>query len=71
MKKKNVKSLRLNKKNISLITQVKVTGGGTHWNTGCLSCLDTTADPPNTETQYFSCNTLCLELCKRGFQTAD
>ncbi|WP_420574361.1 hypothetical protein [Kordia sp.] len=63
MKKKNVKSLKLNKKSISLITQVKVVGGGTHGNTGCLSCADTTLNPPGT--QYWSCNTLCLELCKK------
>jgi len=62
MKKKNLKSLKLNKKSISLITQVNVVGGGTHWNTGCLSCADTTADPPGT--QYWSCNSLCIELCK-------
>ena len=71
MKKKNVKSLKLNKNSISLITQVRVTGGGTHWNTGCLSCADTTSDPPNTQTQHWSCNTLCLELCKRNLQYAN
>ncbi|EDP95428.1 hypothetical protein KAOT1_10911 [Kordia algicida OT-1] len=63
MKKKNVKSLRLNKKAISSITQVTVTGGGTHWNTGCLSCADTTADPP-PNTIYLSCGTWC-GLCKK------
>ena len=61
MKKKNLKVLKLNKKSISHLTQFSITGGG---RSGGLSCLDPNPQDPNT--RWWSCNTLCIELCKRN-----
>ncbi len=65
MKKRNLKSLNLNKKTISLITQVGIEGGRTSYTSGGLSCIDPS---PITFPDSFGCvpskNTLCIEICK-------
>ncbi|NAS30040.1 hypothetical protein GTQ40_03575 [Flavobacteriaceae bacterium R38] len=66
MKKKNLKSLNLNKKSIALITQVGIQGGRTSDSSGYLSCIDPNPiEPPKSFGCVPSENTLCVEICKK------